>query len=56
MRYKYTVVRNTSQKEGKREIQVHGREKSESEGRWARERGKEGPDRNITPLLSSEVP
>ena len=33
VRYKYTVVEDVSQREGKREVQVHGRERNESEGR-----------------------
>ena len=31
VRYKYTIVREVSQKKEEREIQVHGRERSESE-------------------------
>ena len=46
MRYKYMVVREVSQKEDKCEIQVHGRERSESEGRYVWERVKEGSNRN----------
>ena len=56
MRYKYTVVREVSQEKiSVRYKYTVVREVSQKEDKRVKE-GKEGPDRNITPPLSSEVP
>ena len=56
MRYKYTVVREMSQREDKREIQVHGRERSESGEVSVGRRVKEGSNCNTLTLLALVCP